>query len=112
MDLQESEKSKLLIMDEMIGYLPHSIVIKTIIRRTTGSITAVSFDVGEIWTEKTSPFDTFIQVIEGKAEVWISGKLNQLMTGESIIMPAHSPHFIKAAERLKIISTVIKSGYE
>jgi quercetin dioxygenase-like cupin family protein len=97
---------------EIIEYVPNSVVIKTIIKKTTGNISAVSFDSGEALTEKTSPFDSFIQVIEGKAEIWLKGKLHQLGTGESIIIPAHTPNIIKAKERFKMISTVIKSGYE
>ncbi len=63
-------------------------------------------------TEKISPFDTFIQVIEGRAEVVIDDKSNLLETGSSIIIPAHTRNTIKANERFKMISTVIKSGYE
>ena len=69
-------------------------------------------DSGEALAEKTLPFDTFIQVIDGKAEIVIEDQSNLLSTGESIIIPAHSRHTIKANVRFKIISTVIKSGYE
>lgn len=63
-------------------------------------------------TLKTSPFDTFIQVIDGKAEIIIDNKSNILETGQSIIVPAHSHNTIKANVRFKMISTIIKSGYE
>jgi quercetin dioxygenase-like cupin family protein len=112
MQTQEIEKSKNFIIVEIIEYIPNSVVIKTIIKKTTGNISAISFDSGEILTEKISPFDTFIQVIEGNAEVWLRGDLHQLATGEAIIIPAHVPNIIKAKERFKMISTVIKSGYE
>ena len=87
-------------------------VIKTIIKKTTGNVTVSSVDSGEALAEKTLPFDTFIQVIDGKAEIVIEDQSNLLSTGESIIIPAHSRHTIKANVRFKIISTVIKSGYE
>jgi quercetin dioxygenase-like cupin family protein len=88
------------------------VVIKTIIKKTTGNISAVSFDSGEALTEKSSPFDTFIQVIDGKAEIIIDGKSHLLETGQSIIIPAHSKNSLKANVRFKILSTIIKSGYE
>ncbi|RRO17214.1 cupin domain-containing protein [Flavobacteriaceae bacterium 14752] len=97
---------------EIIEYIPNSVVIKTIIKKTTGNVTVSSFDSGEALTEKTSPFDTFIQVIDGKAEIVINGQSHILNTGESIIIPAHSSNIIKANTRFKIISTVIKSGYD
>jgi len=108
----EVEKSKAFIIVEIIEYIPNSVVIKTIIKKTTGNVSAVSFDSGEALTEKTSPFDTFIQVIDGKAEIIIDDKSNLLDTGQSIIIPAHARNTIKANERFKMISTIIKSGYE
>lgn len=108
----EQEKSKTFIILEIIEYVPNSVVIKTIIKKTTGDVTVSSFDSGEALTEKTSPFDTFIQVIEGKSEIVINGKSNILDTGQSIIIPAHTRNVIKGKKRFKIISTVIKSGYD
>ncbi|MEX2351348.1 MAG: cupin domain-containing protein [Balneolaceae bacterium] len=111
-EVLEFEKSKALIIVEIIEYVPDSVVIKTIIKKSTGNISAVSIDSGEKLEEKTSPFDTFIQIIDGKAEIIIDGDSRLLGTGQSIIIPAHSRNSIKANNRFKMISTVIKSGYE
>ena len=108
----EFDKSKPFIIVEIIEYVPSSAVIKTIIKKTTGNVSAVSLDSGEALAVKTSPFDTFIQIIDGKAEIVIDDISNWLDTGQSIIIPAHSANTIKANERFKMISTVIKSGYE
>lgn len=105
-------KSKAHILIEIIEYVPNSIVSKTIIRKTTGNISVVAIDTGEALSEKISPFDTYIQIIEGNAEVVIDDKSNILQTGEGIIIPAHTSNNVKANERFKMISTVIKSGYE
>lgn len=111
-DNVEFDKSKTFIVVEIIEYIPNSVVIKTIIKKSTGNVSVVSFDSGEALTEKISPFDTFIQVIDGSAEIVIDDLLNLLSTGQSIIIPAHSRNTIKASVRFKMISTVIKSGYE
>lgn len=108
----EYQKAKVFIIVEIIEYIPNSVLIKTIIKKSTGNVSAVSFDSGEILAEKISPFDTFIQVIDGEAEVLINDEPNHLATGESIIIPAHSKNTIKANVRFKMISTIIKSGYE
>jgi quercetin dioxygenase-like cupin family protein len=108
----EYKKSQVFIIVEIIEYVPNSVVIKTIIKKTTGNVSVVSFDSGETLTEKISPFDTFIQVIDGKAEVVIDDKSSLLSIGESIIIPAHTRNTIMANVRFKMISTVIKSGYE
>ena len=108
----ELEKSKTHILIEIIDYVPNSVVTKTIIRKTTGNISVVAIDTGETLAEKISPFDTFIQVIEGEAEVLIDENANFLEAGEGIIIPANSTNSVRANERFKMISTVIKSGYE
>lgn len=112
MDYTEVEKAKSFIIVEIIEYVPNAIVIKTIIKKTSGNITAVSVDTGENLTEKLSRFDTFIQIIEGRAEIMIDNNATTLNTGESIIIPANTKNTIKANERFKMISTVIKSGFE
>ncbi|MEJ8819036.1 cupin domain-containing protein [Lacibacter sp. H407] len=111
-DISELEKSKAHIIVEIIEYMPNSVVIKTIIKKSTGNISVMSFDSGEGLTEKTSPFDTFAQIIEGKAEIVIDNISHLLTSGEGIIIPAHLPNFIRPNGRFKMILTIIKSGYE
>ena len=108
----EIEKSKAHILIEIIEYVPNSVVNKTIIRKSTGNISIVAIDTGEMLPEKISPFDTFLQIIEGKAEIVIDENSTILQTGQAIIIPAHSSNIVRANERFKMISTVIKSGYE
>ena len=112
MENTEVKNSKVFIIVEIIEYVPNAVVIKTIIKKTTGNVTAVSVDTGENITEKISPFDRFIQIIEGRAEIVIDDGSQTLETGQSIIIPAHSQNTIMANERFKMISTIIKSGYE
>jgi quercetin dioxygenase-like cupin family protein len=112
MEHLEQEKSKSFIIVEIIEYVPNSVVIKTIIKKTTGNVSAVSFDSGETLTDRLSPYDNFIQIIDGRAEIIIDGVSSQLETGKSIIIPAHSYNTIKANIRFKMLSTVIKSGYD
>ena len=109
---KEYGKSKIFNVVELLEYIPHSVVIKSILRKTTGSINAFSFDSGEVLIGKTSPFDTFIQIIDGEAEIIIDGSSNLLEAGESIIVPAHHRNAIKANVKFKMLSTIIKSGYE
>lgn len=112
MDTTEVEKSKTHITVEIIEYIANSVVIKTILKKSTGNISVMSFDTGEGLTEKTTPFDTFAQIIDGQATIVINGHPNLLRTGESIVIPAHAPNHIKPNGRFKMILTVIKSGYE
>ncbi|WP_038008668.1 cupin domain-containing protein [Terrimonas ferruginea] len=108
----ELEKSKAHIIVEIIEYMANSVVIKTIIKKSTGNISVMSFDSGEGLTEKISPFDTFAQIIEGKAEIVIDKVSHLVESGQGIIIPAHSSNYIRPNGRFKMISTIIKSGYE
>jgi len=107
----ELEKSKSHIIVEIIEYVPNSVVSKTIIKKSSGNISVMSFDSGEGLTEKSSPFDTFAQIIDGQAEIVIDQKSNVLTSGQGIIIPAHSPNYIQPNGRFKMILTIIKSGY-
>ena len=108
----ELEKSIAHIVVSIIEYVPNAVVSKTIIKKTTGNITVSSFDAGEELALKTSPFDTYIQIIDGAAELMINGGKYKLRLGEGIIIPAHAAHNFNAFEQFKMISTTIKSGYE
>lgn len=108
----ELEKGKIHFIVKIIEYIPHSVLSKTIIRKTTGNVTVTSFAAGEEVEEKTSPFDTFVQIIDGTADITIDDKKFKLTLGEGIIIPAHAEHRFDADEQFKMISTVIKTGYE
>ena len=108
----ELEKSSPHIIVEIIEYVPNSVVSKTIIKKTTGNVTAMSFDEGEELCEKTIPFDTYIQIIDGAADLTIAKKTYHLKLGSGIVIPAHTLHCFNANHQFKMISTIIKSGYE
>jgi len=111
-ETKELEKAVAHITVEIIEYIPNSVVIKTILKKTTGNISVISFDSGEGLTEKTTPYDTFVQIIDGTAQIVISGVSHSLLTGQSIVIPAHASNNVTPNGRFKMIQTIIKSGYE
>jgi quercetin dioxygenase-like cupin family protein len=112
MEKSDVEHAKAFNIVDIIEYVSGSIVSRIVIKKITGNISAVSFDSGKSLPEKTIAFDTFIQIIEGNAEIIIDGTPNHLHKGQSIIVPAHASNKVKANKRFKMISTIIKSGYE
>jgi len=95
--------------EDLIEYQEGSVVSREIIRKDTGTVTIFAFDKGEGLSEHTAPFDAIVQIIDGKAEITISGNKNILEKGEMIIMPANEPHALKALEKYKMILTMIRS---
>jgi len=112
MKYSEVEKSTAHIVIDLILYVPHSVVTRTILRKTTGNINAIAIDSGESLSEKISPFDTYIQIIEGEAEVIIDNQTNNLVTGQGILIPSHAANIIRSVKPAKILRTIFKSGYE
>jgi hypothetical protein len=112
MEKTEMEKGQVHTLGEIIEYAPDAIVSKTLLKKPTGHINLISYDTGKGLTGKIYPFDTFVLLIEGKAEIIIDGKENHLEVFQGIIIPAHSKYVVKAIERFKMLSVIVKSGYE
>jgi quercetin dioxygenase-like cupin family protein len=107
--MPEELKARILNAENLIEYQKGSVVSKEILRKSTGTVTIFAFDKGEGLSEHTAPFDAVVQVVDGKAEIKISGKSYVLERGNMIIMPANEPHSIDALERFKMILTMIRS---
>lgn len=107
-----SGKSKTQIIIEIIEYIPHVVVSKTVIKKNTDNITVSSFSEGDELLEKNAPFDTYIQIIDGIAELSINNRDYMLHMGDGIIIPAHSKHHFNANVQFKMLSTVLRSDCE
>jgi quercetin dioxygenase-like cupin family protein len=109
MENKSFETSKVFNFKNEVEYSDNGIISKRLLDKSVGNITLFSFDNGQRLSEHTAPFDAFIQVIEGKAEIVIDNKPFIVSEGESIIMPANIPHAVNAVERFKMILTMIKA---
>ncbi|MDZ7740670.1 MAG: cupin domain-containing protein [Bacteroidota bacterium] len=105
---KEFDKAKKFQFDASVEYAEGSIVSKNVLKNEAGNVSLFAFDKDEGLSEHTAPFDALVQVIDGKADVIINGKTHILESGDSIIMPASVPHALRAAERFKMILTMIK----
>ena len=94
---------------DLVDYQDGAVVSRTIVDKTTGTVTLFAFDKGQGLNEHTTPYDALVCLIDGEAEIVISGKAFHLSAGEMILMPANEPHALKAAKRFKMILTMIKS---
>lgn len=102
-------KEQAMILNKMINYQEGSVVSRTLIGKKTGTVTLFAFDEGQGLSEHTAPYDAMVYLLEGKAEITISGKVYHLQEGEMIIMPANDPHALKAEKPFKIMLIMIKS---
>ncbi|MBC7120572.1 MAG: cupin domain-containing protein [Candidatus Methanosuratus sp.] len=93
----------------MVDYQTNSIVSSVLLDKDAGSLTIFAFDEGQKLSEHTVPYDAFIYIIEGQAEVTIQGEKNLLNQGDSIMLPANRPHAVNATSRFKMMLFMIKS---
>jgi len=103
-------KGKSFKIEKLIDYQENAVVSREIIRKETGTVTIFAFDKGEGLSEHTAPFDAMVQIVDGTAEIIISGNKNIVKTGEMIIMPANDPHALNAVEKFKMVLTMIRSN--
>jgi quercetin dioxygenase-like cupin family protein len=94
---------------DLADYQEGSVVSRTIIDKKTGTVTFFAFAEGQGLSEHTAPFDALVYLLEGEAEIIISGKPIHLKSGEMVIMPANHPHALKATENFKMLLTMIRS---
>ncbi len=111
MDSNEIKKAQAQNIADIIDYVPNSVVSKNIISKTTGSISIIAVDTGVKLARKIIPFDVFIEIVEGSAEIVIEDKSIILKSNQGIVIPAHVQNRIIVRKRFKMLETIIKSGY-
>ncbi|RRD60932.1 cupin domain-containing protein [Tannerella forsythia] len=102
------DKATVIALEASVDYTRGGVISKQVTKNQAGNITIFSFDKGQGLSEHTAPFDAFVQVLDGEAEIRIDGAPHILKKGDCIIMPAHRPHALKAIERFKMLLTMIR----
>jgi len=96
-------------LTDLVDYQDGAVVSREIINQKSGSVTLFAFDQGQGLSEHMAPFDALVYLLDGEAEITISGRPLHLKQGEMVIMPANQPHSLKATKRFKMVLTMIKA---
>ncbi len=107
--MSTAPKAEILTLAEMVAYQSGSVVSRQITKAEAGNVTLFAFDEDQELSEHTAPFDALVHVVEGEAEIIISGKTFRLNPGDAIIMPANEPHAVKASGQFKMLLTMIRA---
>ena len=94
---------------DLVSYQEGSVVSRTLVSRPSGTVTLFAFDEGQSLSEHTAPYDALAEVLEGQAEITVSGEPLPTKAGEVVLMPANQPHALKAVTRFKMLLTMIRS---
>jgi quercetin dioxygenase-like cupin family protein len=94
---------------DLVNYQEGAVVSRALVNRPTGTVTLFAFDEGQGLSEHTAPFDAVAHLLEGEAEIVVSGKSLPSKAGEAVLMPANQPHSLKALTRFKMLLTMMRS---
>ena len=101
--------SKALDTAALVEYQAGAVVSRTLVKKPQGTVTLFAFDKGEGLSEHTAPFDALVQVLEGEAEIAISGQTIRAGAGQLVIMPADEPHALHAPDRFKMMLVMVRA---
>lgn len=91
-----------------IDYQDGSVVSKTLVNKKAGTITLFAFDVSQALSTHSAPYDAFLNVLDGEADIVIADTSYIVKAGGFIIMPANEPHSVSAKTRMKMMLVMIK----
>ncbi|KON32153.1 MAG: cupin [miscellaneous Crenarchaeota group-6 archaeon AD8-1] len=95
--------------NKIIDYQKNSIISRTIIDKKAGSVTFFAFSKGQGLSEHSAPYDALVHILDGEAEIVISGISYKLKKDQFIIMPAGEPHSLSAITKFKMMLIMLKS---
>ena len=107
--MSTAPKAEILHLSDMVAYQEGSVVSRQITKTDAGNVTLFAFDTDQGLSEHTAPYDALVYILEGEAEVTISGKPFILSAGDAIIMPANEPHALRAIKKFKMLLTMIRA---
>jgi quercetin dioxygenase-like cupin family protein len=105
----ENQVARVARLADLVEYQEGSVVSRTLIDKKAGTVTLFAFDEGQGLSEHTAPYDALVYLVDGEAEVTISGRVYRLKKGEMIIMPANQPHALRAVKRFKMVLTMVRA---
>lgn len=107
--MSTAPQSEVLNVSALAEYQTGAVVSRPIVKSEGGNVTLFAFDEGQELSEHTAPFDALVHVLDGEAEIRISGQAFHLTEGEAILMPANEPHAVKAIKKFKMLLTMIRA---
>ena len=104
----EMPAAEVVALAELVSYQDGAVISRTLVKRSSGTITLFAFDQGEGLSEHTAAFDALVLVLEGEAEITVAGTTLRTRAAQAVLLPANQPHALKAVTRFKMLLTMIR----
>lgn len=98
------------LLTDLADYHAGSIVSRTLLKSPGGSLTLFAFAEGESLSEHTTPHDAIVLIVDGLARITVGGRVHEVASGGSLLMPANVPHAVHAAAPFKMLLVMLRSG--
>jgi len=95
-------------LSDLVSYQSGSVISRTLIDKSAGTVTIFAFAPGQGLSEHTAPYDALILGVEGSAEIMLSGTRHQVAPGDLIFMRADEAHSVKALTEFKMLLIMIR----
>jgi len=96
-----------LTLADLVSYQPGQVVSKTLAQNTAVSLTLFAFDEGEEISSHESNGDAMVIALDGEGEITIGSEKRRVTAGETIVMPAKTPHAVYASQQFKMFLIVV-----
>lgn len=106
---KEDLRGRVMVSKDLVSYQDGAVVSRTLVNKPVGTVTVFSFDEGQGLSEHTAPYDAIVEILDGEADITISGRSQRVKAGEMVIMPANNPHALYGATRFKMMLTMIRA---
>ena len=94
---------------ELVSYQQGGVVSRALLARDTGTVTLFAFGAGQGLSEHTAPYDALVVLLEGEADLTVSGRPFHLRAGDTLLMPAGEPHALRAPVPFKMLLVMLRS---
>ncbi|MFH0958909.1 MAG: cupin domain-containing protein [Pseudomonadota bacterium] len=108
--IRNIEFSQALNLLNLVDYQEGRVISRTFAQNAVMSLTLFAFEKGEGLSSHTAAGDAFVHILDGEAEISIGSKDVAVKAGEVVVMPAGTPHALKAAKRFKMLLVVVKGN--
>ncbi len=98
---------KELSLADQVTVVPGQIVSRTLAQNKFVSITLFAFSKGEEISTHQSEGDAMVTVLSGTGRLTVDGTVHVVKEGQTLVMPAHKPHAVYAADDFKMMLTVV-----
>lgn len=107
MKTQEEIKTPFKLADEL-KYVDGQVEIKDVFTNDNGFVRLLAFDKGVMLARHSADADVMVYVIEGQVEFEVEDQRQHLHAGDSILLPAGTPHTVLALDKAKVMLIRIK----